>query len=173
MVLDALAEVLADMLLQPTGAFLGDLRGGRVPGGVAVQLRRARRRAATGRPVVLPVRVRYRNGGRRRRRWSRALVRTGVSAPELGVGRRWARRWIPLPGTGGYGSAEAVDGQADPHGWPVLLLTALGQPDCLMAAHPLVLRFLAQMSGVPLRGLDLGPADRSATPRHRAGRSGQ
>lgn len=166
MVVDALLEALADLIVPSTGGVLGGVTRGRVP----VGLRRARRWAAAGRPVVLPVRVRYVEGGRRRRRWSRAPVRTGASVPALGLGRRWARRWTPLPGTGGHGDAEALGGHADPHGWPVLLLTAPSRQDLLMTAHPLVLRHLAQTSGIPVQGLDLGPAERSAPSRHRAGR---
>lgn len=166
----ALFDALGDVLAQQTGGFLGGLRGGRVSIAIALRLRHARRRVEAGRPVVLPVRVRSCEGGRRRRRWRRAVVRTGASGPALSLGRRWASRSTPLPGTGGHGTAEAVVGQADPHGWPVLLLTAPGRRDSLMAAHPLVLRHLAQTSELPVQGLDLGPADRSAPARHRAGR---
>lgn len=168
MIGDALADVLGDLLVS-AAAGNADLRvPGRVP---ARMVRRARRAWAAGRPVVLPVRVRHPVGGRRSERWTRALVRVGGRTPELGVGHRWSRRWTALPGTGDHDSAQAADPTGSPYGWLVLLLTAPDQPDLLLSAHPVVLRLLGQVSGVPLRGLDLGPADRSGSPRHRTNRS--
>jgi len=173
---DAVVRIAADSAAQAIGGLVveavddGDadpaLRGVR---GVRLRLmlRRARRAAVAGRPVVLAVSVASPVGGGTARRWRTGALRIDGTGVAWRPGRTRRTPWTPAPGLTRFHGPATARRVVGPRGWPVVSLSVPGEPPQLVSAPPPVFRVLVRLMELDVSGVDLGPGDRSGPPRHR------